>query len=478
MDSIRPLHRLSLAIAMALGAPAGHAATITVTTGGDAGTAATCTLRQAIESANNDASGTSNCAAGNGADTIVFAAALANSTITLAAGELTINSPLTVAGSGQTISANSASRIATINTADATLSDLTLRDGNALLGTYHGSGALRIIDSAVAMTNVTVTANQGYYAGGISVSNSTFTATDSVVSDNTTTNNSHGNGGGVLAIGNTLVTLNASTISGNSTGHQGGGMYVGLNAALAMYGSTVSGNTVVAGGAAQSGGGIFGYRCAKIALTDSAVTGNTGHFQGGGILANNCQLTLINTTVSGNASEVSSGGGVYVEDGTSAQVVNSTISGNAAQESGGILVYKDTTLTLANTLISANTVNANYLNTADLQAYGVGNTISASYCLMGSALNGPFAGNHNVFSDAPLLGPLQNNGGPTQTMALLSGSPAIDAGSNALAKNGTTALVYDQRAPLFPRIFNAKADIGAFEFQGERIFSNGFEPGP
>src|SRR5215831_10942754 len=96
---------LSCAIALALGADHLHAATITVTTGGDAGTASSCTLRQAIEAANNDSAGTSSCTAGSGTDTIQFAGNLANSTITLGGTQLSVSQPLTISGSGQTIDA-------------------------------------------------------------------------------------------------------------------------------------------------------------------------------------------------------------------------------------------------------------------------------------------------------------------------------------------------------------------------------------
>ena len=82
--SLRSRRLLPLAIALALGVPAADAATITVTTAGDAGTASTCTLRQALESANNDSAGTSNCTAGSGDDTVAFASNLRASTITLA----------------------------------------------------------------------------------------------------------------------------------------------------------------------------------------------------------------------------------------------------------------------------------------------------------------------------------------------------------------------------------------------------------
>ena len=97
------------------------------------------------------------------------------------------------------------------------------------------------------------------------------------------------------------------------------------------------------------------------------------------------------------------------------------------------------------------------------------------------ALNiGPYnaGANKNVFSDAPGLGLLQANGGPTQTRALLAGSPAIDKGSNALAHQNGAPLAFDQRGPDHARIFGAAVDIGAMEYSADTIFFGNFEAGP
>ena len=87
---------MALAVALAFAEAGAGAATITVTDGGDAGTGSTCTLRQAIVSANKNAHGASSCIDGNGDDTIVFDDALVGSTITLSGTELTVTSPLTI----------------------------------------------------------------------------------------------------------------------------------------------------------------------------------------------------------------------------------------------------------------------------------------------------------------------------------------------------------------------------------------------
>jgi len=122
-------HPLCASIALVLCTGTASASTIMVTTVGDAiGTASTCTLRQAIASANNDSAGTSSCVAGSGSDTIEFVGALANSTITLTQGQLSLSTPVTIAGSNQTIDANYQSRIFVINS-EVSASNLTLRHG-------------------------------------------------------------------------------------------------------------------------------------------------------------------------------------------------------------------------------------------------------------------------------------------------------------------------------------------------------------
>jgi len=173
------------------------------------------------------------------------------------------------------------------------------------------------------------------------------------------------------------------------------------------------------------------------------------------------------------------GGGIYVEFG-SAALVNSTISGNSAHDSGGLRVYQ-ATVTLDNTIASANiATNAASVATRDL-GQGPFASVAAHYSLLGSALNvAPFnaGANHNVFSNSPGLGNLQDNGGPTRTMALASNSPAVDAGSKALALSAGKPLNYDQRTLPWLRLFDDKVDIGAFEYQGDRIFAAIFEPLP
>jgi hypothetical protein len=151
-----------------------------------------------------------------------------------------------------------------------------------------------------------------------------------------------------------------------------------------------------------------------------------------------------------------------------------TSAGATAASGGGLIGALGTgNLTFANTILAANSasVAGNASATPDL----VVNAGSAAFgnSLLGSALAAAYTGNGNVFSDSPGLAALANHGGTTETMALLGGSPAVDAGSNALAVNAASQpLTTDQRGS--PRIVNGAVDIGAFEFPGDPIFSDGF----
>jgi predicted outer membrane repeat protein len=467
------MHSIALAVSVAFAGSAAHAATITVTDGGDAGSSTTCTLRQAIESANADARGSSTCADGSGDDTIEFVGALINSKITLSGSELHVSAPLTITGSGQIIDANHASRVMYIDNTTFAASDVMLAYGT--LGGSDGGAGLRAAASTVTLTDARVSQNAAYYGAGISLTpGSHLSLVRTFVDSNTAVKK----GGGVYAFGGTTTIVAAdSPISDNASGQSGGGVFL-QSGSMTLSRSSVFANSAI--GASQSGAGIYADACGSVGLVESTVANNLANHQGGGILVSgSCTLTLVNSTVSDNHSTVSGGGGVYVENGVSATLVNSTISGNMAMQAGGVLVY-DATLVMRNTIDSDNSVAAQYSDTTDLAEYGA-STASAQYSLLGTGLNtGAFnaVGDHNVFSDFPGLGPLEDNGGPTVTRELLFGSPAIDAGSNALAQNAGLPLQFDQRASAFLRRFDARVDIGAFEYQGDRVFAGIFESGP
>ncbi|MFO0907148.1 MAG: choice-of-anchor Q domain-containing protein [Isosphaeraceae bacterium] len=245
-------------------------------------------------------------------------------------------------------------------------------------------------------------------------------------------------GGGVQNAG--LLTIVSSTLSGN-TGETGGAVY--NSGVLTLSACTVISNT------ARSGGGV--YNGGRFAALGTTFSGNSADFAGGA-LTNFNSFSIVNSTFSGN-STLGYGGAVSNEqlvDGATLEITSSTFSGNSANNLGDSIFNLVTSdpLVLNNTLVAG---------TSDL-------------------LSGTFTGSNNLVQDGsgtgltgtvvadPLLGPLADNGGPTRTHAILPGSPAINAGSNALALDPQgNPLTTDQRGPTFPRIKMGTVDIGAYE---------------
>ncbi|MHB8447097.1 MAG: choice-of-anchor Q domain-containing protein, partial [Rudaea sp.] len=425
------LRPLSQAVALALAAGGAHAASITVTDGGDAGTPTTCTLRQAIASANTD-SAQGSCPAGSGADTITFAPALANSTIALQYGQLLVYSSVTISGSGQTIQAARNSRVMSINHYGNTaptvnLTDLTLTGGN-----YSGPGAGLAISYSTAPLRP-VTRQQRHVsqrkAPTPPPSYAPIVSLDQVTISNNTSNVTAGG----LFIDAATVTVNQSTISGNSltapTSNQGAGgvfitstYYYGYGSAVTVTDSTISGNSV-SGSRSYETGGVYVYG-SSLSLTNSTIAANSASG---------------NTELAGGLSVRYYGAAAVVNNST---ITGNTVNSNANVVTGGILVGAGyANLGLYNTILSANQIAR--LTAPTIVAVGQpdmfvanGSNVIAQSNLMGSALSGGFTGNGNVFSDAPGLGTLANNGGPTLTMKPQPGSPTLGAGDIALIPAG------------------------------------------
>ncbi len=191
-----------------------------------------------------------------------------------------------------------------------------------------------------------------------------------------------------------------------------------------------------------------------MSVTDSTIAINmAANVQGGAAGAGGSGLP---GGASGSAGSfgVASGGGAYVGAG-SADFENSTVAGNAVGSSGGSSgggVVNSATVTAGNTLFADNSAPS----APDFS----GGLISNGFNLFGNTSGASGLASTDLQNVNPDLAALQNNGGPTDTMALLAGSPAIDAGNPNYSTNATD---YDQRGPGYPRIFNGGLDIGAFE---------------
>ena len=228
-------------------------------------------------------------------------------------------------------------------------------------------------------------------------------------------------------------------------------------------------------GEGNFGGGILNGGGATLTITDSTLSGNIGGF-GGGIF-NTGTLAIVNCTVSGNAA--SEGAGIY--NGATSIITNSTLSGNAAPGAGGGCVNLGT-LQIANSTLSDNSsglgggvfnigtlqIGNTILNTGDSGANisnSGGTVTSLGYNLSSDDGGGFLTGPGDQMNTDPMLGPLQDNGGPTFTHALLPASPAIDTGD----PNFTPPPFFDQRGPGFDRVVNGRIDIGSFEVQTQTV---------
>jgi CSLREA domain-containing protein len=409
------------------------------------------TLRDAVALADANRGGDS---------TITFAANLSGVPIRLSLGELLITEKLTVQGLGAantTIDAQGQSRIFHILN-QVTLDGLTLTGGRTTAGGTGVGGA--IYSQAVAP----------------------LTIQDSVVSGNSTQGNSSA-GGAIFLFGSGGVQLLGSTVTGNSTqGDGAGGGAIFSRGPVALTDSTVSGNST-RGNHAYGGGIALGPGSAGLTVSNSTISGNFTRgavADGGGIYARNGATTLTDSTLSGNSAQGagSNGGGLFSLYGP-VVVNNSTVAGNSAAGTGGGLAARTTSpnnhyaVTLVSSIVAGNhdggsnpdllppnasplTVTSSLIGTnTGTGLAATGPTPDANGNLVGSAAN-PIG---------PMLGPLQNNGGATQTMALLPGSPAINRGSNPLN------LATDQREAPFARVVGPQADMGAFEVQPLRLIA-------
>jgi len=260
-------------------------------------------------------------------------------------------------------------------------------------------------------------------------------------------------GGGIRNFG-TLVVAN-STFS-NNAGTWGGGIANESNGVISsITDSTFSGNQATSGG-----GGIYNGSSGTItSITGTTFSGNSATSGDGGGLINYGAITAIaNSTFSDNLANGWGGGGILNAGiGTIDTIANSTLYDNSGPHGGGIN-NGGTINTIANTIVANNSGSNNCYGTASIT--DTKNLTDGSGCVTW--------GWDNTLDPASHLDPLADNGGPTQTIALLPGSPAIDAGDNATCAAAPVNNL-DQRGKPRPVDSDANGsaicDIGAFEYQ-------------
>ena len=279
-------------------------------------------------------------------------------------------------------------------------------------------------------------------------------------------------GGGLFNRGN--LTLNNCVISGNSaptTGPAasqslgfGGGIFTAGGSQLTIINSTISGNQADA-----AGGGICTLEATAFLALGSTISGNSAVIQGGGINYQGHTGTIQNCTIAGNAMPPDGAGSalcdivLQAEPPTLLTLTACTVAYNTGATNGAIAVVGlnqglGITNRLLSTLVADNTMpNFAFFGTYTLQTLGHNLDSDGSSGLVNGA-NGDIVGTAGSPINAQ-LGPLQDNGGPTDTIALVPGSPALGAGSCTDA-NGAPLLT-DQRG--FPRLPSQGCDIGAYQ---------------
>lgn len=339
-----------------------------------------CSLREAIQNANDGAQTSSDCKSGSGEDTIKFKKGLS--------GTITLNpnlGPLTVTGSA----------------------GLTVDGGRESI-TISGDDKVQVISESagakLALRNLTVANGSAASGGGIENNGGTLTVTD-------------------------------STFSGNSA--------VGTGSSDPVVGCE---NSCYGGGIDNDGG--------TLTVTGSTFSNNESDAEGGGIAnVNDGTLKVTNSTFSGNGAGFVGGG--ISNDGT-LTVTYSTFSENGASVGGGIGNAISSTTTLSNTIL-ANSKGDNPLNC------GLGTYIDGGYNISDDE-SCKFTESTSKNNTKPLLDPngLQDNGGPTQTIALQEGSPAINYIPKGQSGCNTTVKT-DQRGVKRPQ--GKACDVGAYELQ-------------
>ena len=473
-----------------------EAATFNVTSNADTGAGS---LRAAVASAN----------ANPGADTITFDAAVTG-TIALTPGEIPLEDALTIAGPGAgtlSISGSNLSRIFYVYEPDATtavdvvITGLTLTNGNA----DSSGGAINVLGENLTLNGVTMTNNVAAGDGGALAmygacecsgddTDVDLTIRNSIISGNTAFDlgtaspgdEQGGIGGGVafLPSYNDTALFENVTISGNRTLYFGGGIgiagYYGEvtvrdstirdNIAglpdygesfggagigwLSLYGGTltIEDTTIADNDTLGTGGGLLSFGVESTTVRGTTISGNTAAL-GGGIALLYSEALVENSTIAGNDS-ATFGGGLYSYY-AGATIAHSTISGNTADAGGGFAGYYDAYTTITSSIVANNVAPTG----PDLY-----NDESSPIELDHSLIEDPsdaFINDNgdNLLGQDPQLGPLQNNGGPTFTLAPAPTSPVV----NAVDPAEVTEPATDQRG--FARLAGPAIDMGAVELQ-------------
>ena len=301
--------------------------------------------------------------------------------------------------------------------------------------TGHGGGLFNNLGQTLTINNSILKSNSSPQGGGLYNEGALY-INNSTLSLNVDTGSL--GGGGLYNKGKAII--NSSTLSEN-TGNLGGGIYIELGN-VEINESTFSKNV-----ATLSGGGIYNNQSGNLVIiNNSTFSQNKANGGDGGAIRNFAGTLEVNNSTFSNNESTGRGGGLFNNSGPLV-IKNSTLVGNSAPQGGGL--YNEGTLSQLSNTIIANSMGGG----GDCENVGGSITTNTNNLIEDETCTPAFSGD-------PQLGPLQNNGGVTETYALLAGSPAIDAGDTCL---GT-----DQRG----QTRGTLCDIGAFEFNHAPVANN------
>jgi CSLREA domain-containing protein len=439
---------------------------------------ADCSLREAIIAAN----------ANPGADTVslptgLYVLTIAGSDDAAALGDLDITGPLTINGQSYPttiVDGNGLGRVLDVHSSagEVSLSSVSIMNGS----TTENGGGILCRGGTLILEGANIEGNSAdNRGGGISATGCDLTLMNTLLIYNSATSV----GGGLYAF-ESVALLEESGVASNESADQGGGIYA-YDSTLTLVGTAVGRNYSV-----SSGGGIVA-ACTVADIRQSALVHNTTEHSGGGIFLYLSPSTLVmkDTLVALNEAEVE-GAGLFLVAADWAVIENSTISGNRADtygggvntripltithstiannvadaanqgagSGGGLFAYLAEAVVQMSHTILANNQNPGTPEHADCFKWSsVSEINSHGYNLVEVEGGCTFTAPGDIVGQDPLLGPLQENGGPTLTHGLAGHSPARDAGDPAFVPPPA----WDQRGQDYPRVVRGRIDIGAIE---------------
>lgn len=406
-----------------------------------------CTLREAVLAANNHA----------GKDKIAlperktYNLSIENADPNedaAATGDLDVTQSLTVSHRGKgraKVDANGIDRVfELLPGGSTTFKKLVIRGGNdAVDDEDGGGGGIQALDANVTLRRSSVSRNNAdeNYGGGIELNDEAGLS----MSRSSLSNNHSDSDSGALEAGGGPVVIKRSKVNGN-TADGSAALYLDTDETVRIEQSTIAGNH-------SDGPGAIGAYAPTTTIENSTIANNVSEGGAGGGIEAQDDVRITNSTIAGNTSD-EDGGGIFVADSNDSLVMNATtvVRNASGDDGGGIFTDSDEPVEIQNSLIALNSAADAGQDCATGTGDGAIDSLGHNLLSETGVFCEGFDATGDLVNSNPKLGKLKNNGGPTQTVALKKGSPAIN-------KAASSAPNKDQRGEKRGK----KPDIGAYE---------------